>query len=449
MLYHDYLASLQELELSINQSEELLLKVEDPENSVTEESKRNSSTSITVIQQQARALESDYQMVARRLKAVGAFGIRLPERVRPGQTDKLLVRAVERQQAAVRTLYSMIETYEAQTRSSQRAAAAALAERQGRLSQNPKNSAGKEAVAERAESQRKSEANYKREATSQRESEHTPNTSASESKSKWFTKLGKRLGKLLNLDSDADRHPVATKLDQSGASKPLKAATEPGIISGYEPNVLEEMQLPTFELMYGTPGAGLSESGFNETAIRLGQIGERNFAKALAKEGLLERFATFWSVHMLSKDTYGKQDADVDCAIITGQTIWLVDVKYYTGGNVVYRANDDKQIVCFDIPTGQQVGKPKFMTKNMKMGIDRFKSRYQNYKNFRLEARVVFVPTNAGVGKIEGVYWPGKIPAVTLPEFIAELEGEPAFIASSLEGDLVRRTFAGLVKMST
>lgn len=229
------------------------------------------------------------------------------------------------------------------------------------------------------------------------------------------------------------------------SSDVLERATERGVISGYEPEALKSVQLPDLPLMHGSPGAGLSDSGFDKGAVRAGQTGEVNFAKALVKSGLIQRFATFWSIHMLSKDTYGKEQSDVDCAIVTGHTIYLVDLKYYPGGNVAYRTKDGQQLYCYDVPTGQQIGQPKKMSKNMQMAVERFRSRYKNYGSFGLQARVVLVPTNSGVGRIDGVKWPGGIPAVMLPDFLAELQAEPSFV-ESLDSDLVRRTFQGLLK---
>ena len=243
----------------------------------------------------------------------------------------------------------------------------------------------------------------------------------------------------------AAREKAAPSGNRRASSGVLERATEKGLISGYEPEALKTVEIPALPLMHGSPGVGLSDSGFDKGAVRAGQTGEINFAKALVKAGLIQRFATFWSIHMLSKDTYGKEQSDVDCAIVTGHTIYLVDVKYYPGGNVAYRSPDGQQLICYDVPTGQQVGQPKKMSKNMQMAVERFSSRYKNYGSFGLQARVVLVPTNSGVGRIEGVKWPGDIPAVMLPDFLAELQSQPSFV-ESLDSDLVRRTFQGLLK---
>lgn len=151
--------------------------------------------------------------------------------------------------------------------------------------------------------------------------------------------------------------------------------------------------------MYGVPGFGLSSSGFNESAVQLGQLGEVNFSKALYREGLLTRFPTFWSLHMLGQDIYSKEDSDVDCAIITGQRVWLIDLKYYSSGDVTYVSTDGQNLVTIDNATGAQVGNPKPMSHNMKMAIERFNSRYKNY-SYPIEARVVLVPTDKGQGTV-------------------------------------------------
>jgi hypothetical protein len=46
---------------------------------------------------------------------------------------------------------------------------------------------------------------------------------------------------------------------------------------------------------------------------------------------------------------------------------------------------------------------------------------------YRIESRVVFMPTDAGMGSLHGVTWPGNIPAVYLPMFLQELAQEQPF----------------------
>lgn len=245
-----------------------------------------------------------------------------------------------------------------------------------------------------------------------------------------------------SIRKDAGAPLAASAFQRTGEF--VSRASELGEVTGYEPEPLRRIQISRPRLMHGDPGSGLAGAGFGVGATQAGQVGEKNFAKALSKANLLERFATFWSLHMLAQDTYGRQESDIDCAIVSGQTIWLIDVKNYASGNVYYRSCG-QWLQIIDAATGKQVGEPRKMSRNMEVGVKRFKSRYHNYKTFGLQARVVFMPTPRGAGRVDGVEWPGQIPARTLTDLLLELEGEPPF-EESLEAELVVRTFKGLLK---
>lgn len=201
----------------------------------------------------------------------------------------------------------------------------------------------------------------------------------------------------------------------------------PGAITGYEPQSIESVKISTTNLMHGTPGVGLSSSGFGADAIKLGQRGEANFAKtlsvALHKSGrpIIESTDTFWSVAMPSKISASKRDllfeSDIDCIVVSADTIYLLDLKYYTGGNVAYRTIED-QLHCVDLSTGEAANSPKKMSRNMEMAQTRFKALFPK---MNVKSRVVFMPTERGIPRVTGVYWPGNIPAVGLMSILNEL----------------------------
>ena len=64
----------------------------------------------------------------------------------------------------------------------------------------------------------------------------------------------------------------------------ISRATHNGKMTGFEPQKLKNYKLYQHELMFGEPGKGLNKSGFDESAVNLGQEGEINFAKALQKK---------------------------------------------------------------------------------------------------------------------------------------------------------------------
>lgn len=198
----------------------------------------------------------------------------------------------------------------------------------------------------------------------------------------------------------------------------LERPSAPGEMTGYEPRELKSLPVPTGEFMHGTPGSGLSESGFNADAVRVGQMGELNFAKALAKRGLLDGFHSFWSVAMPTE--YGGRDldfqSDIDCVLVSGKRIWLLDMKQYTQGDVTW-LTEFGELVCIDNPTGSQVGPVRKMSKNMSMAKDRFEAAFPD---FDVRAYVVFMPGNNGIGKVNAS-WPGHVSAWPLNRMLSLL----------------------------
>lgn len=200
----------------------------------------------------------------------------------------------------------------------------------------------------------------------------------------------------------------------------------PGSITGYEPRSLEHVNISNSSLMYGNPGAGLSSSGFSAENIELGQKGEINFAKSLTvaqnQTGypIIDMTNTFWSVAMPSKNFLTKDrefDTDIDCIVLSDDTIYLIDLKYYKSGNISYRAVAD-ELICTDLSTRKILGPPKKMSRNMAMAQDRFS---KHFPQMQIKSRVVFMPTDKGSSQLNGVYWPGNIPAVGLLSMLDEL----------------------------
>jgi hypothetical protein len=214
------------------------------------------------------------------------------------------------------------------------------------------------------------------------------------------------------------------RLNTGAPSKPvIDKPTNRGTITGYEPAVLKDMPVPTGPFMHGVPGLGLGSSGFDPKAIELGQAGEANFAKALAKNAYTDKFATFWSVHL--PDGIGNIDpkyrnVDIDCVILSSNTVWLVDIKNYRQGDVTYRSYGD-HLYVEDNATGSWIGKPYKMSRNMQNAQLRFTEVLQD-RNVRVEAVVVFMPTPMGVGKIDPhTRWPDTVRPYMLPDFLDRL----------------------------
>lgn len=210
----------------------------------------------------------------------------------------------------------------------------------------------------------------------------------------------------------------------------ITQASNRGVMTGFEPKNLINTSVAFNPKVYGNPGAGLASSGFNQNAISLGQAGELNFAKALSLHNgangvkLIRSFETFWSVAMPSSDNPWTPDrqfnTDIDAIILVNDTIYLIDLKNYSGGDVIYQTSGE-YFVTYDRLTGSHVGQPKHMSRNMAMATERFQKHFPNMK---IESRVVLMPTDKGEGTVDRAFWPGGIPAVNLRTFLNEISGK-------------------------
>lgn len=219
----------------------------------------------------------------------------------------------------------------------------------------------------------------------------------------------------------------------------------PGKFTGYEPRKLDSIEIPSSRTMHGNPGSGLDYSNFDDEAISLGQKGEVNFAKALGiarhSKGttIIHAVDSFWSVAMPSKHNAAHRDldfsSDIDCIIVSDKKIYLIDLKFYKSGNVAYKSSG-KDLYCIDLATGAQIGAPKKMSGNMEMAQERFQALFPN---MLVRSRVVFMPTDKGVAKVDGVFWPGGIPALGLMSMLDELSKLKSASASTAGRDASRK----------
>jgi hypothetical protein len=206
----------------------------------------------------------------------------------------------------------------------------------------------------------------------------------------------------------------------------VSSATNKGRMTGFEPKHLEDMPVPHFPRMVGVPGEGLAEAvHFEADNIRLGQMGEENFAKALAKVNQLARFGTAWSIPVPDQERFitGPYNTDIDCVLATRDNIYLIDLKNYKSGDIRYY-NMSNLLLAEDAATGNQVGEVKELSRNMEMATNAMK---HHFPETNIIPVVVFMPTNKGEGFLDNVYWPGDIRAVNLSQFITELSFQKDF----------------------
>lgn len=225
----------------------------------------------------------------------------------------------------------------------------------------------------------------------------------------------------------ASRKPRITKTPSSSQTW-LDKTTKTGFMTGYEPRKMQSVPVPTptnHQRMNGSPGGGLHNANFSQSSIQIGTKGEVSFAKILESNGILDFVDSYWSVSMPSESGFirdSKFNTDIDCILVVGKTVYLVDVKMYIGGDGTYRMDSANSLVLYDNTTGQPVkGSKKHMSKNMAMATDRFKKILPG--RYRVESCVVFVPTDRGMPTIKPgtVSWPGNIPAMTIVDFMSKL----------------------------
>lgn len=193
-----------------------------------------------------------------------------------------------------------------------------------------------------------------------------------------------------------------------------------GSLTGYEPSILRSYHAPISIRANGVAGLGLFGSDFDSRSIHSGQRGEMGFYKVLCLEGLIDSFSSYWSVAMPADGGTAHPDTkfqtDIDCVIVQGNTMFLLDLKYYKSGDVTWHSPDGHWLLCRDNPTGQQVGNPRKMSRNMAMAVDRFPAIFPHLK---VKSYVVLVPTQDGLGVVaRGTAWPGGVELVNLPEML-------------------------------
>lgn len=249
----------------------------------------------------------------------------------------------------------------------------------------------------------------------------------------------------------------AAKIERQ--QKWVEKASRPGYMTGYEPAALANVTFERPPYMYGDPGVGLLGSGFDQRSVDRGREGEVNFAKSLAKAGLIGRFATFWSVQTPAADGPGidpQFPTDIDCVLITGNTVWLLDMKNYAQGDVTWKSEmstDERGkpiqiVVAIDNVTGGQVGEDRHVSQQMKLARERFQKRFAaSGVKYRINAAVVMMPRPEGLGLIpQEVKWPGDIQAAGLPHVLDWLAREPSFNPATDDAVFVTRVLNTLIK---
>src|SRR5690606_38142600 len=180
------------------------------------------------------------------------------------------------------------------------------------------------------------------------------------------------------------------------------------------------------------PGAGLSGTNYDEQKVNAGALGELNCAKILQKNDYLDKYATYRSAQYPSSTSTGTDiewDADIDWILVGNNSVYLIDLKLYSQGNVTWEVSEDgNQIWSLDNVTGNFHKTPMKMSKNMSYATKRVKEKLEKLGiMMKVNPYVVMLPTDKGIGKVENIYWPGKIECVTILDFLKIIEKEKPF----------------------
>lgn len=181
--------------------------------------------------------------------------------------------------------------------------------------------------------------------------------------------------------------------------------------------------------LFGNPGVGLKSSDFGASEVYSGAFGEQILAKIIASSGL--NVISFWSLY--GKDERGSStDADIDSVIVgmgrNGQLYaWFVDAKNYKGGS-------DTAYVNIADDTLARISKSKHafvsgsdgradlhMSTNMVAQYLHWRPYLEQF-SIQSDWLVCMVPTSdSGTPSVQGVEWPGGVPAVTPNELLARI----------------------------
>lgn len=219
------------------------------------------------------------------------------------------------------------------------------------------------------------------------------------------------------------RYTSAKQQAKQKSGSHFELSAKPGERTPYDADIVATWPCPhRNDLMYGFLGEKLRADDSGASGTSGSQLGLLNFAKVLDHLDLLDQFATFWSLR--APGEVNADGADFDCAIVTGSKVILIDIKYYEQGDVVWRLDDRKRLTAIDSYTGGPLGSPLELPQNMRRAATFVKNwSAAEGIDHQVQAMVVFMPTNRGIGTISpGTVWPGDVPVLPLKKALWELK---------------------------
>lgn len=159
-----------------------------------------------------------------------------------------------------------------------------------------------------------------------------------------------------------------------------------------------------------------------------GIAGEQRLAKMVQSLGFYNAgWESFWPLRASDAG-----DTDVDCVLVHGRDVYLIDAKNYSVNKNLYLtlANNYKQLLVVDSAGEVQYfkgGKDKYsmwrtyeISHNMSMAVDYYQRALPSWAN--IHAVVALCPTKDGIPGIKNrVEYPGAIPLVQSNAYLLEL----------------------------
>ncbi|RYQ18380.1 hypothetical protein PG2083B_0519 [Bifidobacterium pseudolongum subsp. globosum] len=229
-----------------------------------------------------------------------------------------------------------------------------------------------------------------------------------------------------NLTTDAPGHPVIS------ADYLPKGTTEQA--QAYRDILNHEIKGAR---IFGSPGAGLEDSGFGEAQRKSGERGEEVFAKLLTWDGILDHCVSYWSVYRPDENGERDGDTDIDCILQFGSHILLIDVKNYRSGLEYHSLIDGKAMFC-SYPLLHAVANPPYIHSPNMAFAQRDVQNYlaQHGSACTVESFVVLVPGRTGEAVLDpDITWPTGIPAMSYSKFIDEMKRRALADRSYLDFD--------------
>ena len=228
-----------------------------------------------------------------------------------------------------------------------------------------------------------------------------------------------------------------------------EVAVGPGQQTGLEPDALADQPIATDPNVWGAPGLSLGNA--QDQAAKRVREGQQHFARALSARGIHAKHAVFWNVQLPQEGAVGASlnaVGGVDCVVLTGRSLWLIDVKNFAQGGVRWLTDGD-QLVAVDLTDGGQVGEARLMGKSLSVARDRWVAKLDGMGiRAKVHAEVTMLPRHNGLGDIPQLSWTGNVPISGVGSLLDRLARESAFDPDARHMDLIVQMLAALVMTS-